>query len=607
MIRLLIRAHPLARTITLKWVLMAIAVASFWVGALAGYTGRADIAVPWWALVMPWLPSALFLALAAQNQRCQRFPLHLPVPGPRIWTAHVIALLAASGFMLAGCLGVTHYALVGLATTTSGPEAFAAARDRMPTVWLHAGAWWLLLAAALLRQRPALAEVAGGRRWLGRQLGLVGAGLLGLAVLPPVVGPVGAALPLAAAALLIGRTWREVPPALALAPRDLRAGRHRAAVATDLAGRPWWQRRPLWMVVLQQTSRFPALLPVSAPFHVLVGLWISPAGALLTDGVYLGILFAAIAAYMLFAVVAAPLVRLASLDHLPIGRGRLLACVLLPAVVLMGGGFAAGMAMVATRSPAVADGPLVFSGDPARYGVRLPLQFLAVTWTEPPAQRSPAGQTIEPPVIARLFGDAGPAIYKPYATPEGSSLATCAWQLERAIARVYDRTVPAAVIAERYLTVDADGRVLPRAGGLRLRDDYPDLVVHRFDGMPPLTVLVVIVLFVAVHAAYLACFRPGRSDRARRTAFVGGLVGLMALYLTPFFLDVTGQGSGEVLVALAHGLSDWLVATLPGGPAALWLLVVLVAAAGAGLLRHGFRRAEWPPVREDDSVFDVLG
>jgi len=602
----LLRHHPLLRGMYVKWLVLGVALASFWVGVVAGWHATAEIAPGWWTLTAVWLPAAMFLAFGGQTTRTRPFALGLPITGRRVWAAHAAAVLLTSGAMLAACLAVETYALLGLRRAPAAGPLFASGLDRMGHVWLHAGAWWLLLCAFVLHDRPHLAEVPRDRRWLASQAAGVAAMTAGLMVASPLLGWPVALLAAVAAAALAVRTWRRIPISLVLADREARRAVDTGVRGPMAAPLAWWRRQPLWLVVVMQTSKYPALLVMSAPFVVLMGLWTSPASAHVTDGLYLGILFASIGAYMLFSVAASPLVRLASFDHLPVSRARLLASLMVPTIVLLGGGYLAGEIIVA-QSPPRSTEPIDFYDSEQDFGVMISGRFLDVAWGDPPPVTTPDGQIIVPPPTYRPFGAHGPTIYKPYYTPAGASLATCAWQLERATARVFDRPIPAAELQERYLAVAADGRVVLRDGELPLLRDFPDRQVRGFPGLSPLVAISIIVQFVAAYAFYLTRFRPDRSERSRRASFVGLLVLLMGLYLLPFALDVSGLGGGDQLVILAHWTSERLVATVPGGVTGLWILVGIIAAVGYRLLLHGFRRAEWPPVREDDTVYDVLG
>ncbi|MBD3219950.1 hypothetical protein GF314_01800 [bacterium] len=606
--RWLLRHHPLLRPMYVKWLMMAVATATMWLGAVILRLTREDAGLASWPLLASiWIVPAVYLAFGGANQRVRSFPLTLPLPVGRLWRTHLLAVLLTSGGVMLASLGILHLALRGVAdNATRSVELIESTAGLMPAVWLHALAWWLLLLAVLTSHRPQLAELPRDRRWLLRTTLSVAGCLAGLLWLAPLGGPALALVVLAAATGLLVHTWRRLPPSLALAPRDRTAAATRSSLAPATARPPRWRRRPLWLTVLMTTSKHPVPYVIGLPFAVLMGLAISSGGSLIADGVNTGNLFVSIVAYGIFAMVAAPLVRLSIFDHLPLSRGRLLASVLGPTVLLVLVGFLAGEALAPNRDND-REAPLEFSSDPEHYGVRLGMAHRPVAWGEAPARMGPDGELEVPPVAWSPFGGLGPTIYRPFSTPAGSSLDACARQLERASAHVFDRAIPARDFRERYLTVDEQGLVVLREDGMDLLADYPDRQPRAFPGLPPLNLTISLVLFFVAYSVYITRFRPGRGDGQRKASFVTTLVLLMSLYLLPFLLDMSGHGDAGVVVTLAHALSAWLVATLPGGAASLWLLTAATLVAGWLLILHGFRRAEWPPVREDDAVFDVLG
>jgi hypothetical protein len=607
-IGLLVRHHPLVNITYFKWLMMAFALATFWLGTMAFLVARTGAAPPWWQLVMIWLPTALFLALGAQGQRCRDFALGLPVSGRTIWVAHVIAVLLTSGVALALCLAVQHGVLILLhGAGELGPERMGPALASQPAVWRDAVVWWLLAVAVLLNDRPHLVEIPRSRREGAIRDAIVLGALIGLALLPPRMGLPGSLVVLAAAVGLFARAWSRVPPALTVAGREpLPAGRSRGRGAVTRRPAPW-QRRPRWLVVLMACNKHPQLLLVSSPFVALMGAAISPAITVATDGVQTSVLFVAIAAYMMFSFAAVPLGRLAIFDHLQISRRRLLTYLLVPQLVVLGIGYAGGLAFSRIADP-LHEQPLVFNNEGDDYGLRMAGRFFSVAWDDPPAQVAPDGQVIQPPGDWRPLGRSGPTLYKPYHTPRGISLEACAWQLERASARIFDEPIPAHVFRERYLTTAPDdGRVVVRDGALDLRGDFPDRTVRGFPGVDPLVLAMIVVLFCAAYRLHLVQFRPGRSDRQRQVSFVSVLVVLMAIYLLPFGMAVGGIGDPEAVVALSHALGHALTGAVPGGVATLWLTVALLAAIGWAVIWQGFRRAEWPPAREDANLYDVLG
>ena len=82
---------------------------------LAGGAGAekslADVAL---TLLAIWLPTAVYLGVAAGERRCSRFHMELPVTSSALWVAHGLAL---------ACAGLAVLAVTALATWALGGVA----------------------------------------------------------------------------------------------------------------------------------------------------------------------------------------------------------------------------------------------------------------------------------------------------------------------------------------------------------------------------------------------------------------------------------------------------------------------------------------------------
>ena len=602
---ILIRHHALMRVTYLKWLVLILATSTLWLGIMGYRLGGELLTIPWLQIAWIWIAPALYVVFGPHTERAREFALTLPLTTRTIWNAHVAALLLTSGLMVGLTLAVVQLSLHGLYALL-GPLLRPADSPAGPLLnfWMHGLAWWLLLAAMVLGDQPGVARIPRDRRWLGRQLiklALAFAGLLGLGLL----GPAAAVVPVVGAGILLARAYRNLPPAWSFAPREPQPRQRPGRVGALTSTIPWWRRRPTWLVIVQTTSKHPVLLLVAAAALLFLGFVQSSWTATTDGGEHLGVFMIPMVSYCLMALAGAPLLKLGVFDHLPLSRDQLLSYLIAPQLVLLLAGLVGGE--ILAPSSEVKGDWLTWSNEADTYGLRMMPRFFVVAWGEPPENVGPDGAVSTPPSDWRPLGTRGPVLYKPFHTPPGSSLEFCAWQLERASEHIYGQTVAAAEFRDRYLTENPDGVVSWRANAPTLREDHPELTPRRLPGLLPLQVLLGLALFQIAFRLHLGTFRPRVRDKVRVVSFVGLLAALMVIYLAPFLLSMAGLGDPSGLNILVLAVSDQLVAVTPGGVAGMWLVVITVLAAGHWLVLHGFRRAEWPPVREDDTMFDVLG
>ncbi len=603
--RVLIRHHPLLRPVYVKWMLLVLATGSLWLGIVAMKLHRELFSMPWVPMTTLWLVPALFLALGPHNQRAREFALTLPLPARSVWRAHVSALLLTTGGMMALTLAFVTYGVLGLRSLID-PVERPDVDLTIPLLTLvsHGLAWWLLLAALVVIHRPAVAELPRDRAWYGRHLGLVAAAYVGMVGLG-FLGPITALVPFAVAIVLLVLTGRRLPATMSIAPREPAAAATSGARMPLSAMAPWWRRRPVWMTVIQATSKHPALLLVAAIMLILLGVTFSGWTVFSDSGEHLGVFMIPMIAYCLFALTGTPLLKLAVFDHLPLSRSRLLACLIGPQLVFLAVGFLGGEIALIREIPAVE--MVTWSNEDDIYGLRMAPRYFAVSWGDPPVNVGPDGMQSTPPNAWRPLGPLGPVLYKPFHVPADASLEFAAWQLARAVEHVYGASLPMDELRDRFLAEQSDGPIVWRNDAPTLREAYPDLRPQRFRGLLPLQVLLVGLLFQAAILVYLGRFRPGVTDRSRKVAFVALLVILMGFYLAPFFFSLAKAGDPAGLNFLILAVSNLLVTVVPGGPVAMWIVAIAVLAVGDHLVRQRFRRAEWPPVREDDGFCEVLG
>jgi hypothetical protein len=597
--RTLVLQHPALRLCRGKWLAVAVGSATATFGGLMhqAVRGDTDLLWPWLATLL--LPPAMFVALAA-DRRAREFVLGLPVPAARVWAAHGVALVLAGAVVIATGLGLITVGCAILADIDPRPDAPV---DRvlrgLAQLWIHLPAWLLLLAGVAMLHRPSLVRAPrSGRRTIG-DVAVALAAAAGLAAAGS-SGPASVVAVLAAAGALWLAAWRRRPGAYVLAPRAADAARPvRRSGDGAPAAAPWSWRRPLWIVVyLVSGDHLPVRL-ITLPILFGFGMAISNLPGASAADAHLGLLLIPMTAYMVVAVAGGAAPHLWQIDHLPLSRRRLMAMVIMTPVLIMAAGYAAGEITVSLRG--ATGQPLTFSDADDTYGVRLWPRYFAIDRDGPPAQIAPGGEMIAPPDCCpdrhAWLGRLGLTMYKPYHTPRGATLETCAWQLERASARVFGTAIPAATFAERYLVVDAEGVVRLRDGGMDLRADFPDLRPRLSPGLVPLQTAAAGLLALSVLWWYFGFLRPGVTERRRKTAFGASLGVLMVLHMMPFALAIAGVVSPDDLTTVAMIGSDRLVAALPGGLATLWALALALVAGPYLLVQRRFDRAEWPRMR----------
>ncbi len=195
------------------WVFASAVIAPLLIGIgvdrTAGMTP--DVAPPMMVFGL-WVGLALYLAFGARRRGSGLLDLALPIPARRLWLAHVLAAVLGGLVLLGSSL-----AALAFRGWVEGWPAWVPALAAVRLIpLLMAG--HVLAVVALASLRPHLVEVSAGDGWIFLAVLLVWILplLLGLAGVPP-----GWALVLFAAAATLGwRTWRQLPPALALLPRE---------------------------------------------------------------------------------------------------------------------------------------------------------------------------------------------------------------------------------------------------------------------------------------------------------------------------------------------------------------------------------------------------
>ncbi len=320
-----------------------------------------------------WLPVALFLALGGVRQRCSHFDTVLPTPASRLWIAHLIAMILSAWAVLLSAAAVPVLRerwVVRLVAGAPVPE--------VTSLWvvLAAGAGVVLACALLQAWRTPLYRIPYSRGYAVWTLCVLAAMLAAVMALT-VVHPLWLFVPMLASLVIALPGVRSLPGGFTLVPRTAQLRRRQAASPDDAplasrehrAGR-WFRDWTVFLILSRgiapgQLWRVPVTLWLGMP--VCFGWGVLLSGVLLGDAqVWIGIIL--LTPYILFAFLLAPLTQLSLLDPLPIPRRKLFAHIVLPPLVVLTAGYAAGRL-----------GPIVWGGGrelPASPGFKL--VFLAV-------------------------------------------------------------------------------------------------------------------------------------------------------------------------------------------------------------------------------------
>jgi hypothetical protein len=164
----------------------------------------------------------------------------------------------------------------------------------------------------------------------------------------------------------------------------------------------------------------------------------------------------------------------------------------------------------------------------------------------------------------------------------------------RAIQRVYGERVPPAEIQRRYFEVENDEIVGLRGAVLTLLADYPALPPPPLAAGTPLYMVLTLVPWLLLLAAFVRSFRAAASVRIIRGIYWGGPGLLLAALTGQFVAAVTGLYSP----AAAYGLLAILSRRIDSSPPislTVWTVSLGLIWLAYRLAQAQFRRAELPP------------
>jgi len=572
------------------------------VGGAGPEKSLADVAL---TLLAMWLATGVYVGVVSGARRCGRFDMELPVASSDLWIAHSLAM---------ACSGLAVLAVTGLATWALGwaaghwvdeiPVVFG--RDVLPLA-LRVAAVSLLSVAISQSVSPSLERIPSGRKLVWSVIGLMGV-LYGLIVVLAVLPLVMSLLPVAAAGVLVWRTLRGLPGAMAIAPleptapcgtsgrgaalapsgvqvADWRAVRHRGR-----AGRVW----SLVTTIYRGTTKKLLAPVIAVPIVVIAGYTMSGAfgGAIRSDDtIRFSLLF--ITSYAMLAFSGLPPRRLYFFDPIPVSRRFIFAVIYLHLVLLLVLGYGAGR-VVAYRAESGRE-LISYVERNDHYYLSVPLRSGGIALDgSPPLATSAWGESHEVWSREVWSGRAG-LVYSKFSTPPGSSREFVALQISRAVKDIYGEELSAEEVSARYLAVDAAGRVVPAGPGLTLKGDHPEWRAVSHGPVFPVMMLAVCGMWLIALSAYLGTLRPGFTEKQRKGRFWWGMVILMGLHFLQFVLLFTETLDHWILSGFWMIAIGELTERLPGGGVSVWFLCGLILFLLYRMAERRFIRVESIP------------
>jgi hypothetical protein len=572
------------------WLVHSSVTASVLVGLVAFFhaAGHRQLPLPvqtafalcGWFLIMTWL------LLGRVRIRAGEMDLALPLSGSRLWLCHVVAVTLAGLAILtvAGAVLAVHaWLLVRIpGDLLSELNTWALALQLVAV---------LVLTVALLEGRRLDQQILRLERSQALWMVLGVPGSLVLVVVLSLLSPVWALLPVALGVMLMVLAYRSAPSCLSLSASS--SGDEDPGVGE----RQGWRTRGGFLLILRIAYYSPkvgqATLLITVPFLALMGAVLGGAlGALVGEDMF-AYLYMPLIAMMLVSFVAPLLEMLAPLDPLPVSRRRIFALLTLPSVGVVALSYGLGLA-VPERGQVPRE--LVHYRESEKEGhfyLYVPIGGDEITRAgEAPKTKAPWGEAHEA-WKSRLFRGSPLMIYNPYHTPKGSSLEYVAWQISRAVEKVYGRAIPPDQIASRYLMVRDDGSVGLKTETLSLRADNANLEPLSPGPRFPVTMALTVVPFYLGLAVILRFLRSGHGENKRK----GILFAFVGLAVAVIVLQVVGMIGGFAAPWALQALVEIPTRKLGAshlGVMATWIVSLALVAGSYLLAERLFNRAELP-------------
>jgi len=589
-----VTSHLLWRNAVLRglpvWVVMLFVNAVLMLGLLrTAAAARGAALSDGWVLLVGCLTLALYFVLVAGRPRCGALDVALPIPGRTLWLTHLVGLAAVGTLVVAGFTAIART----VAFPLRGAVPYHVDWLRL-ALTLESG---LLLAIALLQApQPALVRITWSRRYLGWILFVLLA-VPALVLRAAASGSTASLVLLGIAALVAGWTYRSVPPALALVPREPgegRARRSRAAAAEEsaagAAAASGWRASLSVLRCLTAGGKELALLPIVVLFGLLTG-GAFEASAIGAEARDLRFYYIPMATYMLFTLVGPRLSWLHALDPLPIGRRWLVAGMLLPTAAVFVASYGVGVLARHFGRP-VEYVDFVEEREGHTWSVSAPLRAFDVSWDgRVDAVTSPWGETHRPQSFV-LSRAARAEVVNPFSAPPGSSSRFVALQISRAVEAVYGLSIPPELVERRWLETRPDGTVTARGGDLRIGAEHPGLTPRAGPMFPVLMVLVGVPWLLLVAAVYRS-YRAAIPDWGRQAVFWGAAALFVLLMMVQAATLVTGVVRPWAVRAVIE-IAVWELGRTTTGIVFTWVVSALLLYGAYRIAEAQFLRSEIP-------------
>jgi len=594
----LVRENPAVRALG-KWVIF-----TFVTGALClnfvtfamFHSGRNVLGWPpgVWFTLLGWVPVSLYLVFGKVGMRCSSFDMTLPLPARRVWLAHMIAV-ALGGLVL---LAVSIIVATGgglLMLKISDRWILLVSEVRHTSVFLLSG---LILSLAVVEYRAPLLQTVPATR-SNRTMAAVTvlamlAAIFWMKTLPPIV----AVIPVLAAAVLGARRFLSLPESFVVAPDA------EDAKPFEEGTEAWTQEPPsrlrayalLAGTVYRSLYRKKAAAILIVPFLVPFGVLLAGADETWLDE-NLRAAMIPMASYTLMAFIMDPLIHFGRVDAFPISRRTVLALLVSPLLLSLVVGYGVGTVVVArdtTHEPIA-----LFQADDGNYYLRVPLEACELTRRgRVPMNRSPWGEEYRA-WSAPVYRGSAVEVYSPFSVGAGASVDFTAWQISRAVEMVFGEAITPEEIEQRYLRERSDGSAALRTEAMTLRADHPEWTRRYFGPVFPVTMTLVIVLWMAALWVFFGGARAGKSIRRRMMRGFTLMGVLFGLYTAVMIAAATRFASPWRLMGSVQILLRNAAEAFPGSSLLVWLFCAAVTAAAYAAVQSRFDRAEGMQERGD--------
>lgn len=538
------------------------------------------------AVVLLGFAGLLFKESAARRSRA--WEAALPVPGYVLWRSHHLALIAG-GLLNLLVTGSVIALFVGLMHSIS--ELDLLSLRQLAVLMVRPALLILAISGAVAVRRVDLADLAADEGWPRLRVVLVAALyalLAGLMFLPLVVS----LIPVIAATLWAVARGARVPAALESHPIGFGAGPE--AFGGAGAGQPIAASgRVAGRAIRRQLFKWPTTWVIGLPFILLFGFLLGgyvPGKGFSDESMRVVQYF--IVVYLLFAFSGHFMENLHRVDHLPVGRRRLLLWLTLPGILCLSLGYFTSQILL-DRSHADQE-QIRFVNEEENYGLKVPVEFFDFSPSgEVPPIVDPQGhqaEAISVPVMKGLPG----RLWNPHSTPAGAGIEFVAWQISRAVESVYGARIAPAEIRDRYLEIDPSGRVVVREPGLTLQADYPDLRGVYRGPVFPLLVGSIVILYLLVTGLFFSFFGAGVTIKKGRIAFWALMTGLFAGHIGVYATFVADWTDDWILSGMVLSPARMAAEAGTGARAAVWLGFLVLAGLSWMWMERRFTRAEAP-------------